>query len=291
MSRCTLCAEVSVNGLALYLCTKKTVESALFALPEGAFGDAKRMAEPARKWLAQKASRRISSAVVLANTRRTALRFAKLTEEAAESTNKKPHLARSVGFKTERKSRDLSAYYRALFPYGELFNEATHVFGGEALPGKRADVLFLAALPTGLAEAFTGMCGEWGVPLRALKRISALELALLKYFPSAETAYTLLCLPQDNGVRLIHIRDGEPDCAGFISDDPAYRERELDRAFWARTYAPENETALILLPALLPVEETGERYGWLRVCLEAKGIGCETSPIPERIYVDAAREH
>jgi hypothetical protein len=251
-----LCAEVSADGLLLCVCTQKAAESARFALPEGAFGDGRRMAEPAREWLAQKAGRRISSAVILANTRRTAIRFAQGPEEAS-------------------------------FPYGELFNETTHVFSGEALPGKR--VRLLAALPAELAGALTGMCGAWGLPLRAVKRIGVLELTLLKYFPF-EAEYTLLCLPQDGGVRLIHRQDGQPDRADFISGDPAYREKELDRAILTRAYAPEKENALIFLPALTPPAETGERYGWLRVCLEAKGIGCETRPIPERIYADAAHE-
>jgi hypothetical protein len=134
-------------------------------------------------------------------------------------------------------------------PHGESINEGTHAVDYDLFSDS---VLFVAALPLALSEAMTSMCRIWGVPLHNIKQLGVAEHALLRRYSTADC----LCLPQENGVRLLFLPDGVPTGAVYVSDAPAYREQELDR-LWQTGYPLPKQ-------AILLTKKPADSFDWLR---------------------------
>jgi len=128
---------------------------------------------------------------------------------------------------------------RSAFPLGEKMNEKTYVFDGcEFTNGKGDTCFFMVALPMDIS----GIIAQIGEAIAGssyrLSRIDTVEHVLLKKYISQSTKETLtfakdgevlILLPQDGGLRILHITAGLPQTTCYISNHPSYRTNELTR--------------------------------------------------------------
>jgi len=131
------------------------------------------------------------------------------------------------------------------FPLGERMNERTYVFDGCEFANEKGEArFFMVALPVEVSDIIAQI-GEAivGSPYR-LTCIDTIEhIILRKYIPKPISKNTqpvqnttitqedelLILLPQDDGLRILHIQEGLPQTAHYISNNPSHRSGELLR--------------------------------------------------------------
>ena len=128
------------------------------------------------------------------------------------------------------------------FPMGPLLNADTHIFDGSVFENNAGRRCFMmAALPKAFAEPVGDMAvAKWG---SKLARMDTVEHLLFRRFVfTHEMKSKRLCktenpmpmwvvFPQDIGFRVLHINDGLPRGAYYISNHPPLREAELVRVW------------------------------------------------------------
>lgn len=220
-----------------------------FPLPPGAFGDAGAMTAAVSGKVLDKILRH-ANAVVLVNTGRSAVRVETVTARPVQEV--------------------LSRH----FPAGDSFNTSTHVMGWHVYNGDNNQAaLFMAALPTAVADNLTELCRALRIPMRRIKRIDVIENALVEYFRTARKEPVWLCLPQDGGIRVLSVSGGAPNGCWTISNAPAWRETDLQRLWAARRTEQNPETALLL------TADGG--LDWMNAFFTARGVAPVAQPIPE----------
>lgn len=132
------------------------------------------------------------------------------------------------------------------FPLGPTLNADTHIFDGsifENNAGKRC--FMMVAIPKAIAEPIGEMAVEkWGSEHK-LARLDTIEHMLFRHVgreainmrsKTKETpAPVWVVFPQGIGFRILHIIDGLPKGAYYISDHPDLRGAELERAWESAT--------------------------------------------------------
>ena len=162
-----------------------------------------------------------SSVVLVANTRSTVIRVARLDE-----------------FSQKPKKLTMGDKWQLVldnFPISSKMNENTHVFDGSIFTNKNGQTcFFMAALPINVGEELVKIgVGIFG-SVHSISRIDTAEhLLFQKYLASGAEGNIdgalLVFLPQDEGLRVLHIENGLPIGAGYIGNNPMYREDELRR--------------------------------------------------------------
>ncbi|MCL2356299.1 MAG: hypothetical protein FWC70_03930 [Defluviitaleaceae bacterium] len=159
-----------------------------------------------------------------------------------------------------------TAIFREHFPMGKRMNEKTHVFDASFFENKCGKkCCFMAALSVEAAEELVQLAPAaadanafesvhrfvFKKPARVTRIETAEHLAFRKFCPLYESAFVFL--PQDDGLRVLHIHDNLPAAAHFISNNPAYRAGE----FLLFCNSLEN------LPKIAVVRNEAE-FAWLR---------------------------
>jgi hypothetical protein len=98
-------------------------------------------------------------------------------------------------------------------------------------------VLFIAALPQPTSDALVKMCLLSGIRIKNIKQIDVIEHRLLRQY-AMDAKSICLCLPQENGVRVLLAQQGIPTGIYFISNDPAHRTIELNRIWLTHPSLP-----------------------------------------------------
>jgi len=157
------------------------------------------------------------------------------------------------------------------FPIGSKMNETTHIFDGSKFVNDKGESrFFMAALPVEtcntivkIGEALTGS-------IYNLELIDTVEHVLLRQYTSVISGgAVLILLPQDEGLRLLHIANGLPRSVGDISNNPQHREDEFSRYLQGI-----EKTALTKAVFLYREYEDISKWQWLHdhfVCFS----GCE----------------
>jgi len=201
---------------------------------------------PKLKWLKLTGELR-----VVINSSRTAVRIAKLPGD-------KP-----------LKPDDEWVLVEESFPIGGKMNETTHVFDGSIFSNniRTEERRFLmAALPIGICEA-AGKLGEaiFGRP----KCIDIIEHMVMRHYADCAQDVMLILLPQDEGLRILHMVRGLPHEVYAISKTPDIREDELSR-IW-QGLLEDIPSRVILLDSCSDSEWT-----WVQKFFEDREISVET---------------
>ena len=160
------------------------------------------------------------------------------------------------------------ALIRQVFPIGNGMNENTHIFdASEFVNAKGKSCFFMAALPietgnmiTKIGEALTGSIYQ-------LESIDTAEHILFKRYTTQSGAFLIL-LPQDGGLRLLHIADGLPRWASDISNNPNHRESEFSRCI---QNIETTTQAIFLYREYADIS----KWQWLHEIISASGVAIE----------------
>jgi hypothetical protein len=302
---------VSAESLTLCVSTAQDIlDTARFTLAADAFGDGRAMARPARGFVRPYTQRPGRwEAVITVKTRRATMRLASRIPGAADvnpgtrawlDSFRKQDAAVSYPGTRIRKDPPNNAgkteWAARYFPYGESFNEDTHVFARERFPGANAeeDSWLMLALPLPLADALVEMCGAWGIKPGSVRRIGILEHALMAYYGGICAEPLWLFLPLEDGIRLMFLYNGQPREIFYVSWDPSYRETELDRIFWTADFPPEAGYGILIGDA---EDGTGNSsnantliasYDWLLRYFSARGFDVSIETLAEDFRRKAA---
>ncbi|MCL2198491.1 MAG: hypothetical protein FWB80_06180 [Defluviitaleaceae bacterium] len=155
------------------------------------------------------------------------------------------------------------------FPIGEKMNENTHVFDGSIFNKNGQTRLFLAALPVYVCDELAKEGAEKAGSIHKVKRIETAEhLMFRKYCDQAINGEVYIFLPQDEGIRILHIRDSLPNATHYMSNHPTHREAEFNRFY--SEYKTDDEKQ-----AILPHDDTMD---WLHAILDKEGFRITTAP-------------
>ncbi|MCL1878381.1 MAG: hypothetical protein FWF80_05950 [Defluviitaleaceae bacterium] len=150
-----------------------------------------------------------------------------------------------------------TAVFDMHFPFGIRMNKDTHVFDASFFENERGEKrCFMAALPIETAEEIAAEGVKTAGSIHRIDRIETAEhLAFRKFCSEYETA--LIFLPQDDGLRVLHIDDNLPVAAHCISNSPVRRTEEFLLFYNAIENKPkivlvENEKDLAWVREILP---------------------------------------
>lgn len=159
---------------------------------------------------------------------------------------------------------------RQAFPFGDSFNEGTHVFSYAVFPEQDKSILLLAALPAPVADSLLNMCFNLGFSLRQIKRIDTAEHLWVRFYKNQKDDLWLI-LPYERGTRVLSLSGGLPRDVYFIGNDPACRETELVRIWYVQPFRPACAVILSNEP----------EHAWILTFLAAHGVGTETVSVDE----------
>lgn len=160
-----------------------------------------------------------NSLVLVANTRKTAVRVADITAEGTLT------LSQDTQWRFVQKN----------FPIGDKMNEFTHTFDGSVFTNEAAkrvaqSSFFMVALPIAVSDIITKIGVALTGSIHNVARLDTAEHILFrKYSALHESAFILL--PQEGGLRVLRIEENLPVVAHYISNDPEHREGEFMRFF------------------------------------------------------------
>jgi len=174
------------------------------------------------------------------------------------------------------------------YPLGPLLNEETHIFDGSVFENSTGRCCFMmAALPKAVAESVGEMGTEhWG-SANKLVRLETIEHLLFRRYADAASivsndeesiANKWIVFSQDDGFRILHIDDGLPQGAYYISNHPEMRMGELDQVWDAAK--PSYVTILTRLPNKgedddsldTPDPKEWSKYLWIWEFIQGKGV-------------------
>lgn len=122
------------------------------------------------------------------------------------------------------------------FPIGERMNEDTHVFDGSLFTENGQMRFFMTALPISICDEIAKKGAEIAGSIHKIKRMETIEhLVFRKFCGQAGDMY--IFLPQDQGIRVLCIKDALPHSVYYISNNPNHREAELSRIYDGQTEA------------------------------------------------------
>ena len=133
-----------------------------------------------------------------------------------------------------------------------------YVYDEEFINGTR----WTSALPRDISDGLVEICSIMGIPSSRILTIDTLEYRMAEYFANAyknESAMWLI-LQQDPGIRIIIMKNSAPSDCHYISNDPAYRMKELTGLWYNQKDLPE---AVCL---------SCENCGWIRDFLLDKHV-------------------
>ncbi|MDR0272501.1 MAG: hypothetical protein LBI27_04205 [Clostridiales bacterium] len=174
-----------------------------------------------------------NSSVIVANTRKTAIRVADISHIADFS----------------KKNYDRWNLIENNFPIGDRMNENTHVFDGCVFNGDNGQSrFFMTALPVSACDVLAKIGVQLTGSIHRVARIDTIEHVLFERYveETEEDESVLIFHPQDNGIRILHIENKLPNAAHYISNHPAHRENEFHR-FYNSIKKPEIKTRAIYL--------------------------------------------
>ncbi|MCL1863562.1 MAG: hypothetical protein FWF78_08355 [Defluviitaleaceae bacterium] len=119
---------------------------------------------------------------------------------------------------------------KANFPIGEKINENTYVFDGSIFK-KGQTRLFLAALPFYVCDELAKEAAKRAGGVHKVKRIETAEHLLFRKYCESPDSDMYIFLPQDVGIRVLHLLDNLPNAAHYISNNPNHRESEFMRIY------------------------------------------------------------
>ncbi|MCL1883278.1 MAG: hypothetical protein FWF81_05945 [Defluviitaleaceae bacterium] len=151
---------------------------------------------------------KIKSLVLVANTRKTAARIARIST---------PSLARHEQWGLIEKS----------FLLSDKFNENTHVFDGCIFNKNGQSRFFMTALPIDICDIFAKVGERITGSIRRVERLDTIEHILFEKYAQEDDESILVILPQEDGLRILHILKGLPNAVHYISANPLHREDEF----------------------------------------------------------------
>jgi len=209
-----------------------------------------------------------SHVTLVANTHRTAIRIAELTARGKRLTN--------------------AAKWRLVeenFPLGPLMNANTHIFDGSVFENSTGRRCFMmATLPKTIAEPTGELALEMWGNAHKLARLDTVEHMVFRHFaftPKARNkririeenpAPLWVVLPQGEGFRILHINDGLPQGAYYISNHPDLREAELQRAW--ETAIPQRVVMLTRTQTSKPPQDA-----WIKEHIQGRGLPVENKDL------------
>jgi len=190
-------------------------------------------------------SAKIKNMTLVVSTHKTIIRVAKL-----------------IGIETSLTPKHKWDLVQENFPFGELFNENTHIFDGCVYQNNFGEhYFFMAALPKSISYAIADAAVEkWG-SIHKISRLETIEHILFAHYVAriqktmdedskkTRTARSMflrqtsqnhmrwssddqnqwIVYPQDTGFRTLCIKNGVPHSAYYTSNHEDLRESELDR--------------------------------------------------------------
>jgi len=152
--------------------------------------------------------------VMVVSTHRTVVRVAKLTKADKRLTP-------AIQWQLVQEN----------FPIGPLFNGDTHIFDGSVFTNDvKQQSFIMVAIPKKFSESIaTAAIENWGSAHR-LERLDTIEHVLFRHYTKQFSKESMwIVFPQDNGFRILHLKNGLPENAYNISNHPDMREIELKR--------------------------------------------------------------
>ena len=189
------------------------------------------------------------SVTLVANTRKTAVRIVTV-----------PHLPKNGKLSQAEQWKLVKEH----FPYGEKFNENTHVFDGSIFTNNNGQPrFFMTALPVSVCDEFTKAGIKLVGSIHRITRLETIEHILFReYISKSEPDESLfIFIPQDDGLRVLYIADCLPNAAHFISNHPDYREDEFLR-FYNALEKPEKQRVIF--------HKDNGNFEWLNDLLKLK---------------------
>jgi len=194
----------------------------------------------------------VPSIILVANTRKTAIRIANIDD--------------SVIIKNGNISQDTQwNLVQKTFPLGEKMNEDTHVFDGSIFVNENGQSqFFIAALPVNICNIFAKIGVRLTGTIHRVARLDTIENILFKKYTAISEMHesVLIFLPQDDGLRLLHITANLPNATHYISYNPLYREDEFLRFYNSFCNSQDSET--INKRAIFLKNNTALNWQWLR---------------------------
>ncbi|MCL2577821.1 MAG: hypothetical protein FWE27_07210 [Defluviitaleaceae bacterium] len=165
-----------------------------------------------------------NSLVLVANIRKTVIRIAELSEGSVLSTEKQ------------------WSFVEDNFPLGEKMNEDTHIFDGCVFKNNNGQSrFFMAALPVFISDAIAKIGVALTGSIRRVARLDTAEYILFRKYAAEISEPALIFLPQESGIRILHIAENLPIAAHYISNNPLHREDEFSR-FYSSLKSPPVKT-------------------------------------------------
>lgn len=208
---------------------------------------------------------------LVANTKKTSVRI-------AEVFGISPQISRL----TKENEKD---FFAKNYPLGEKMNESTHVFSSTIFTNKNGQMrLFMAALPVDVCDEIARAGAENHGSIHRIAAIDCVEHTLFREYSEifAPHERAFIFFPQDNGLRVLYIKENLPTGAVFISNHPDYRvaefmrfynaleesresnEREMGEQDTNESKTQETQRAILL--------NFNENFRWLQELLTAQNI-------------------
>ena len=126
-------------------------------------------------------------------------------------------------FRKKIANSDAWEVIKSVFPLGPSINEETHIFDISFFGDSK---LVCFGFPMGLSLKLTEIGKELTGSIHGVHRLETIEnLLFAKYSNDSR----IIVLPQDDGFRVLTIKDGLPENAFFIGNHPTRREAEFER--------------------------------------------------------------
>ena len=165
-------------------------------------------------------------------------------------------------FRSKISDSDAWEVIKSVFPFGPSINEETHLFD-VCIYGEKKYVCF--GLPADVCEKFA----EIGVELTgSIHRVSRLETIENMIFAKHCNESKVLIFPQDDGFKVLIVRDGLPENVFFISNHPERRDAEFERIS-----ASLGEERAICMSSFMPPGANND-LGWI---LKYGTMSCEST--------------
>ena len=267
--------EVSETGLTFLFPPKKENDpwgARFVALPAGDFDEAE-----IATLLAGEAKVRtiwpISDVFIFANTRKSVIRIARITP-----TDVQPG------------ETELWALIKPCFPVGHKMDETTHLFSGaifnnpDSIPEEKVDTtttyfekyqendtcIIAAALPAYVANWITRSVLHLTGSALSLRRLDVVENLIFQYYALKTLEPFWVALPQNVGLRILHIANGKPVGVEMLGHKPGLREEHV-----LRILGSFKENIFPVRLVFLNVDEDIADWGWLVELLEDRGVATE----------------
>ncbi|MCL2224738.1 MAG: hypothetical protein FWB96_07210 [Defluviitaleaceae bacterium] len=128
------------------------------------------------------------------------------------------------------------------FPLGDMMNAETYVFDGSIFENENgARRFFMTALPVDISDMMAKVGVEMTGSIHRVARLDTVEHILFRQYVNEASEPVLIFLPQEDGIRILHIADNLPVGTNYISNDPLHREDQFSR-FYNSLQAPPTKT-------------------------------------------------